>query len=197
MELKCFEFNFQNCPTLKWHDRARDGWEAGEEDGNSARHQVHPGHREQWQQQRHHPEQRHHHLQGRPPVWGRHPSQPGSARDHGQRVADDPHHHQGQIQQVGHHFSPVRFERGLIWLVGLFPSSELFSRAVRKFATLWVIYTGQNFQFLPSKQTVHPGCSFLVDCRRYFLLKLSYISYIDILNCIIVIIATMRKLCKR
>ena len=67
----------------------------------------------------------------------------------------------------------ITVERVLIWLIGWFPSSELFFRAVKKFATLWVIYTGQNFQFLPSKQTnlapgLHTGCSFLVEGSEVF-----------------------------
>ena len=45
-------------------------------------------------------------------------------------------------------------------------------QAVKKFATLWVIYTGQNFRFLPGKQSLHQvrtrGCSFLVEASEVF-----------------------------
>ena len=56
----------------------------------------------------------------------------------------------------------------LVGRVGWLPSSELFFRPVKKFATHWVIYTGQNLPVF-AKQTnlapgLHTGMQF--PCRR-------------------------------
>ena len=75
---------------------------AAAQDRDPSRHQVHPGPVQPQRHQRHEQEQElGDQLQRRPRVRGDHPDEPGGARDRRQQPAHDPHHSEGEVQQVG------------------------------------------------------------------------------------------------